>query len=374
MTRRAIPNPTFEGDFTFAAAERFELEGGGHLQPVTLHYARYGELNNRRDNAVLVCHALSGSARVGDWWPEMFGANGVFDTNRYCVIGSNVIGSCYGSTGPDTFDPKTGATYGPDFPLLSIADMVRAQAQLLDFLGVEKLHAVVGGSIGGMQALQWAVDFPDRIENCLAIGATSLSSLGLALNHLQRQAIRSDPFWKDGRYQPDQPPLEGLALARSIAICSYKSPELFNERFARKPNRSGEDPATSMTGRYDISGYLDYQGESFTKRFDANSYLVLSKAMDNFDLARDYGSEAAALRRIRARVALIGISSDWLFPATDILALTDRLQRADVDACYRELISPHGHDAFLADAALLAPLLRSHLSEQSVTTVASARG
>src|SRR3984893_6698021 len=190
--------PTVEDDFNFSGARPFRLASGRLLQPLTLRYALYGKLNRERDNAILVCHALSGSARVGEWWPEMFGANGSFDTTRHCVIGINVIGSCYGSTGPSSCNPRTGKNYGKDFPLLSVGDMVRAQAQLLDALGVKQLQAVVGGSIGGMQALQWAVDFPERVDRCVAIGAAPLSAMGLALNHLQRQAIRTDPAWLEG--------------------------------------------------------------------------------------------------------------------------------------------------------------------------------
>ena len=353
--------PTVEDDFTFGGPRPFRLGAGELLQPLTLRYALYGRLNRERDNAILVCHALSGSARVGDWWPEMFGLGGIFDTERYCVIGINVIGSCNGSTGPSSCNPRTGKNYGKEFPLISVADMVQAQSHLLDALGVERLRAVLGGSIGGMQALQWAVDFPERVDTCVAIGAAPLSGMGLALNHLQRQAIRNDPLWREGDYEPDNQPLAGLALARALAVCSYKSPELFTERFGRQPDRSGEDPFGSMEARYDVAGYLDYQGKSFTRRFDANSYLVLSKAMDTFDLARGYSSEASALRRIQARVLLVGISSDWLFPATDILALTQRMQTAGVEVSYRELESAHGHDGFLADAKALAQLVAPHL-------------
>jgi homoserine O-acetyltransferase len=237
---------------------------------------------------------------------------------------------------------------------------------LLDHLGIERLKAVVGGSIGGMQALSWAVDFPARVERCVAIGAAPLSAMGLALNHLQRQAIRNDPAWRDGHYALDQQPLAGLALARAIAVCSYKSAELFSERFARRPDRSGEDPLSSLTARYDIAGYLDYQGSIFTPRFDANSYLVLSKAMDTFDLANDISGASleAALRRIRARLLLVGISSDWLFPASDVRALAWAARAAGVKASYAELDSSHGHDGFLAEAEQLAPIIKTHLEEE----------
>ena len=367
----AALKPTIEDDCTITGDTPFQLAGGAQLQPVTLRYALYGRLNRERDNAILVCHAMSGSARIADWWPKMFGRASVFDTERYCVIGVNVIGSCYGSTGPCSSNPRTGQPYGKDFPLVSVGDIVRAQAQLLDSLGVERLHTVIGGSIGGMQALQWAVDFPERVERCIAIGAAPLSPMGLALNHLQRQAIRNDPAWRNGGYGVDAQPLKGLALARAIAVCTYKSQELFNERFGRNPNRNGEDPTRSLNDRYDVAGYLDHQGTSFTDRFDDNSYLVLSKAMDTFDLTRGYRSEAAALRRIVARVLLVGISSDWLFPATDILNLSERMQWAGVDASYEELSSSQGHDGFLTEADLLASLISPHLIEKGEAELAA---
>jgi homoserine O-acetyltransferase len=374
---RVAIEPTFESDFTFAVEEPFRLVAGGSLQPVTLRYAIYGELNEARDNALLVCHALSGSARVADWWPQLLAPNQPFDTTNYCVIGVNVIGSCYGSTGPCSAHPqKPGQPYGSDFPLVMIKDIVRTQARLLDHLGIDRLHTVVGGSIGGMQALSWAVDFPERVERCIAIGATPLSAMGLALNHLQRQAILNDPAWQAGHYAPDQQPVAGLALARAIALCSYKSAELFSERFARQPDRSGEDPLSSFTARYDMAGYLDYQGSIFTPRFDANSYLVLSKAMDTFDLAHGNTSATsleAALRRIRARLLLVGISSDWLFPTSDVRALAWAARAAGVKANYAELDSAHGHDGFLAEAGQLAPIIKAHLKEEQPTFAVAGR-
>ncbi|HVQ37731.1 MAG TPA: homoserine O-acetyltransferase [Pyrinomonadaceae bacterium] len=358
--------PTFEGDFTFGNEEPFRLSAGGALQPVTLRYALYGKLNEARDNGLLVCHALSGSARVADWWPQLFGPGQPFDTTRFCVIGVNVIGSCYGSTGPCSDHPRNpGVPYASNFPVVTIADMVRAQARLIDFLGIKQLHTVVGGSIGGMQALCWAVTFPERAERCIAIGAAPLSAMGLALNHLQRQAIRNDPAWRGGDYPQERQPTAGLALAREIAVCSYKSAGLFSDRFGRRPDRSGEEPSSSLNARYDIAGYLDYQGASFTRRFDANSYLVLSKAMDTFELGDgSAASREAALRQIRARLLLIGISSDWLFPASDVRALAWAARAAGVAASYAELTSAHGHDGFLAEPEQLAPLIKAHLEQE----------
>lgn len=369
-----VIEPTVESDFTFGRDKSFELSGGGQLQPVTLRYTLYGQLNEARDNALLVCHALSGSARVAEWWPQLIGPGKSLDTNRYCVIGVNVLGSCYGSTGPSSLNPQTGEPYACDFPLITIGDMVRAQVHLLDHLGISRLYAVIGGSIGGMQALSWAVDFPEKVARCIAIGAVPLSAMGLALNHLQRQAIRSDPAWLQGRYPADRPPVDGLALARAIAQCTYKSSALFNERFARRPDRSGEDPHRSMVGRYDIAGYLDYQGSNFTTRFDANSYLVISKAMDTFEIDRSYGSEDEALKRIKARLLLVGISSDWLFTPAEIQSLASRARAVGADVEYSEIDSSHGHDGFLADAEFLGPIVRAHLEERRYAKAASSGG
>ena len=241
-------------------------------------------------------------------------------------------------------------------------DWVKSQASLLDHLGVERLRAVIGGSIGGMQAIQWAIDNPARVENCIAIGAAPLTAMGLALNHLQRLAIANDANWRNGEYEAGEGPNAGLALARSLAMISYKSETLFAERFARNPNRNGEDPLRSFTGRYDIGGYLDYQGSIFTRRFDANSYVIITKAMDNFHPARGYESERAALERLKARVLMVGISSDWLFPPHEVKALAERMKEAGADAEYAELQSTHGHDGFLAEPDAFAPIVRKFLS------------
>jgi len=360
-------HPTREGDLTFAYGDPFRLEGGGALQPVSVRYAVYGELNERRDNAVLVCHALSGSARVADWWPEMFGA--VFDLSRDCVICTNILGSCYGSTGPTSTNHATGKPFGPDFPLVSIRDMVHAQAHVLEELGVKRLRTVIGASIGGMQALQWVVDYPERVEHCIAIGTTPLSAMGLALNHLQRKAIQLDPDFKDGRYAADEQPARGLGLARGIAMCSYKSAELFEERYARNPNRNGEDPGRAVEERYDVAGYLDHQGEKFVKRFDANSYLVISKAMDTFELGRGFASEADALKRIKAHVSLVGISSDWLFPAKDVCDLAQRIEAAGVQCDYTEFETAHGHDGFLAEMDAIAAVVNGSFHARRLALV-----
>jgi homoserine O-acetyltransferase/O-succinyltransferase len=355
--QRAGLEPSYEAEFTFADGP-FRLEAGGALSSVTLHYALYGEMNARRDNVLLVCHALSGSARVADWWPQLFGAGLPFDLTRFAVLGVNVLGSCYGSTGPTSLNATTGQPYGGDFPTVSILDMVRAQARLVDHLGIDRLHAVLGGSIGGMQALAWATEYPRQVPRCLAVGSAPLSAMGLALNHLQRQAIRNDPDWRGGHYPLDRPPRAGLALARGLAMCSYKSAELFDHRYGRNLDRNG------AIDTFDMAGYLDYQGQIFNGRFDANSYLLISRAMDTYELGRTPEEEVRTLARIRARVSLIGIRSDWLFPPAHIRALAGRMLAAGIDVRYAELDSAHGHDGFLADADNLAPLLMPFLDEE----------
>ena len=355
--------PTYEGDFVLDG--QLALECGCTLASPTLHYAVYGRLNAARDNAVLVCHALSGSALVGSWWPEVFAPGAVLSLEQDFVICINMLGSCYGSTGPGSLNPETGQPYGPDFPLISIRDNVRAQARLLDSLGVRRLRLVLGGSIGGMQAIEWAIQFPARVERGLVIGVAPLGAMGLALNHLQRQAIQHDPEWHGGRYLPQKPPRRGLSLARQIAMLSYKSAPLFEERYGRNPDRSGEDPWQAdgqgsglIGGRFDIAGYLDHQGERFIDRFDANAYLAILRTMDTWDPLRGYGSPQEAFARIRARLKFIGISTDWLFPAEDVRRFAEAVRAAGAVAEYREMISAHGHDAFLAEQAELVRLLQ----------------
>ena len=347
MSAVDCPFHLIQGTFTFAEDEGFPLESGGRLRPVTIRYAKYGEPNAARDNVVLVCHALSGSAKVDDWWPELFADGGLLDLEKYCVIGTNILGSCYGSTGPASINAETGQPYGADFPLVSISDIVRAQALLLDSLGIEKLKLAIGGSIGGMQALHWAMDYPDRVEHAIAIGTAPLGALGLALNHIQRQVIRLDAGTD----------AEGLAIARQIAMLSYKSAQLFDERYGRKLNRNGEDPWKHHAARFDVGGYLDHQGEKFVQRFEASSYLSITRTMDTFDPVRKYGSTEAAYSRIKARITMVGISSDWLFPPQDVRRLADDIARYGARCDYREIESSHGHDAFLAEPEKLLEVL-----------------
>ena len=360
--RMTCPTPTYEGDFVLD--EHLLLECGRTLAGVTLHYAVYGRLNAARDNAVLVCHALSGSALVGQWWPEVFAPGALLRLDHDFVICINLLGSCYGSTGPGSVNPETGEPYGADFPLVSIRDNVRAQAKLLDSLGVRHLRLVLGGSLGGMQALEWTVLFPERVERAVIIGVAPLGAMGLALNHLQRAAIQRDPEWMGGNYLPQRPPRQGLSLARQIAMLSYKSGGLFEERFSRNPNRNGEDPwglddcgGGLIGGRFDIGGYLDEQGKRFVDRFEANAYLAILRTMDTWDPLRGHLSAADVFGKIKARLTFVGISTDWLFPPESVREFAEAIRAAGVQAEYREMTSDHGHDAFLAEQVELVKLL-----------------
>jgi homoserine O-acetyltransferase/O-succinyltransferase len=352
--------PDFEGDFLID--EVVPLESGEVLARPTQHYAIYGKLNAARDNAVLVCHALSGNAEVATWWPQLFKKpGGLLDLDRDCIIGINILGSCYGSTGPGSIDPETSRPYGPTFPLINVRDVVRAQEKLISSLGIRRLKLVIGASIGGMQVLEWAVLFPDRVARAVSIGAVPLGAMGLGLNHMQRQAIMLDPKWASGYYLPDDEPHGGLAVARALGIISYKSVPLFEARFGRKPDRTGENPFISATagqnGRFDIAGYLDYQGHKFNERFDANAYICITRTMDTFDPVRAHASPFAAYSRIQAHVTLVGISTDWLFPPEDVRSLAAIIGAAGARCEYREMASIHGHDAFLAEPDHLVRLL-----------------
>ena len=330
----------FEIDFTFN--DPFTLESGEVLPEVKLRATVYGELNPERSNAILVFHALTGSSRIGDWWNGLMCDGCALDTSEFAFICVNYLGSCYGSMSARSL--KKRRTKGSDAPLVTLRDIVQTNVHLLEYLGIKKFRAVVGGSVGGMLALQFAADYPELTEECISIAATPLSAMGLALNHLQRQAIKNND----------------LEMARKIAVVSYKSPRQFDARFGRKPNRNGEDPHAKGDDRFDVGGYLDHQGDAFRARFEIESYDLITKAMDLFDLTDD------EIRRVTAKVSLVGISSDWLFPASDVRRLSRRFQQNGVDAAYFEIDSDDGHDAFLSDIAEMSRVLREILgvSEQ----------
>src|SRR5947209_4285919 len=347
--------------FTF---DTLPLQLGGQLSPVTVAYETWGSLNAAGDNAVLIAHALTGSSHAHDaerpddtkvaWWNPLIGPGRYFDTSRYFVVCSNILGSCYGSTGPSSLDPETGRPYGLRFPVITIRDMVDAQRKLVEYLGVRHIAMVAGGSIGGQQALEWAVAYPELVEQVIVVAATvALTAQGIAFSEVQRQAILSDPRWQQGDYAPGQGPDAGLAIARMLGMITYQSEESMELRFARREARRVDIASpggyADLGKRFDVDGYLYYQGQALVKRFDANSYLYISRAMDLYDVSEAYASLEAALRRMRSKALFIGIRSDFLFPAARVRWLADQVSAVGGDAIYVELDSPHGHDAFLKE-------------------------
>ena len=338
----------------------FEPELGGTLEDVTLAYETWGSLNGNADNAVLLTHALTGDShaaggptegyRRGGWWDPMVGPGRPIDTDEYFVVCSNVLGGCSGSTGPGSEDPGTGKPYGMRFPIVTIRDIVRAQKRLLDDLGVSRLALVAGGSIGGQQALEWAVEFPDFVEKAMPVAATgALGPQGIGMSEIGRRAIMADPNWQGGDYYgTGRTPDEGLAIARMAGMMTYQSAPGQWERFGRRP--AGR-PALheEFGGRYEVESYLHYQGRDLIRRFDANSYLYLSRAMDLYDVAGGYASGEEALSRVSADLLFVGITSDWLFPADEVRDAAVRARRAGATAHYAEIDTLSGHDAFLKD-------------------------
>lgn len=355
--------------YTFDA---LPLQRSGTFGPVTLAYETWGTLNATGDNAILVTHALTGNAHAHDaeqpddtkiaWWNPLIGPGRPIDTTRYFVICSNVLGGCYGSTGPSSLDPHTGQFYAMRFPVVTIHDMVRAQHRLLMHLGVQQLALVVGGSIGGQQALEWAVTYPEMVERVAVIAATAaLTAQAVAFSNVERQTIMADPHWQGGNYEPGQGPVTGLAIARMLAMITYQSEEAMEQRFSRRPARNTDVIAPSqfgdLGGRFDIEGYLYYQGALLAHRFDPNSYLYLSRAMDLYDVSEGYASLEDALRRLTSKALFVGIRSDFLFPAAHVRWLAEKVQALGGDASYIELDSPHGHDAFLKEWEMMTDAL-----------------
>ena len=347
--------------FTF---DSLPLQRGGHIAPVTVAYETWGKLNAAGDNAVLITHALTGSSHAHDtenpgdpkaaWWNPLIGLGRFFDTSRYYVICSNILGGCYGTTGPSSVDPNTGRPYGMRFPVITIRDMVEVQRKLIEHLGVRQLAMVAGGSIGGQQSLEWAVAYPELVRKAIVVAATAaLTAQAIAFSEVGRQAILADPLWQGGDYLPGEGPREGLAIARMLAMITYQSEEAMELRFARRPARNKNVSApsgfTDPGERFDVEGYLYHQGEALVRRFDANSYLYISRAMDLYDVSEGYPSLEAALSRLRSKALFIGIRSDFLFPAARVRWLADQVRTAGGEAIYAELDSPHGHDAFLKE-------------------------
>ncbi|MDO9443040.1 MAG: homoserine O-acetyltransferase [Beijerinckiaceae bacterium] len=336
------------------------MDAGVSLSPVTIAYQTYGQLNADKSNAILVCHALTGDQHVANihpltgksgWWETMIGPGKPVDTERYFVICSNVLGGCLGTTGPASTNPATSKPYGLDMPMVTIRDMVRAQAMLIDHFGIDQLFCVIGGSMGGMQVLQWAASYPERVFAAIPIAtAARHSSQNIAFHEVGRQAVMADPEWAGGRYfETGHHPTKGLAVARMAAHITYLSDEALHRRFGRKfQNRAA--PTFSFDADFQIESYLRHQGSTFVERFDANSYLYLTRAMDNFDLAADFeGSLARAFQRTRTRFCVASFTSDWLFPTSASRAIVHALNAGGASVSFVEIETDKGHDAFLLD-------------------------
>jgi homoserine O-acetyltransferase/O-succinyltransferase len=351
VRRRGEAAPALDAPRLSMEIGALDLELGGRIESVTIAYRTWGRLNAAGDNAILVLHALTGdslAAGPGGWWDPLIGPGRALDTDQAFVICANILGGCQGTTGPASNDPLTGRPYGMRFPLITIGDIVNTQRALVERLGVRKL-VVIGGSIGGFQALEWATRHPELVSGVVPVAATgALDAQGVAMNEIGRRAIMADPDWRGGSYAAEGVfPSRGLAIARMVGMVTYHSKESMDLRFGRNPaTRPVLYPSFGPT--FDVEGYLHYHGDALTKRFDANSYLYLTRAMDLYDVGRD-GGEASWLRRIEAPVSLVGIRSDWLFPSGPIRAFGDRLRELGKDVEYHELDSPHGHDAFLKE-------------------------
>jgi homoserine O-acetyltransferase/O-succinyltransferase len=368
--------------FTFADDRPFVMESGATLSPVTLVYETYGQLNAARSNAVLVCHALSGSAHAGGldtaghagWWDDCVGPGKAFDTDRFFVICSNVLGSCYGSSGPTSIDPATGQPYGLRFPVVTIGDMVAAQVKLMDYLGIDQLLAIAGGSMGGMQVLEWAAHHSPRVRAAIPLATTARSSpMLIAFSEVGRQAIYADPNWQDGDYYgTGRRPDAGLAIARMIGHITYLSDQSMHNKFGRRL-QSRERFGYDFVTEFEVESYLKYNGLRFTQRFDANSYLYVTKALDYFDLSSSpagsngngFGganSLAAAFARAEhIRFLVVSFTSDWLYPSYHSKELVSALTAAGADVTYLDIESTWGHDAFLLEVDTMTRLLGSFM-------------
>ena len=348
------------------------LDSGTALTPLTIAYQTYGSLNPQKSNALLVCHALTGDQHVANthpvtrrpgWWETMVGPGRPFDTDRFFVICANVLGGCMGTTGPASINPETGEPYGLDFPVVTIADMVRAQATLIDSFGVESLFCVVGGSMGGMQVLQWAAAYPKRVFAAMPIAAAARhSSQNIAFHEVGRQAVMADPDWRGGRYLVEGArPSKGLAVARMAAHITYLSDSALHRRFGRNlQDRAAR--AFSFDAEFQVESYLRHQGLIFVERFDANSYLYMTRAMDYFDLAADYGGSLAnAFKGSRTHFCVVSFTSDWLFPTSDSRATVKALNAGGASVSFVEIETDRGHDAFLLDVPDLLDTTRGFI-------------
>jgi homoserine O-acetyltransferase len=360
--------------YTFAdPPDELTLESGAKLGPVTLAYETYGRPDPENRNAVLVLHALSGDSHAAGyyspedpkpgWWDSMVGPGKGIDTEKYFVICSNILGSCLGSTGPSSLDPKTGRSYGLEFPLVTIGDMVQAQKRLLDHLGIRRLLAVIGGSIGGMQVLEWAVRYPEMVSAAVPLAtAVKHSALAIAFNEVARQAIMADPNWQGGNYYQGPKPSLGLAVARMIGHITYLSDEALRMKFGRRL-QDKNDFSYNFDADFQVESYLRYQGAKFVERFDANSFLYITKAADYFDLGLQHGegSPVQAFSKTEAKFLVVSFTSDWLYPTYQSKEIVSALKKNGRDVSFLEIEAEWGHDAFLLPSERLTELLKGFL-------------
>jgi homoserine O-acetyltransferase len=348
-----------------------QLESGRLLGPLTLAYETYGRLNAEKSNVVLVCHAWTGDAhaagrhtsedRKPGWWDDMIGPGKVLDTDRYFVLCSNVIGSCKGSTGPASINPRTGRPYNLSFPVLMVRDMVRAQKLLLDRLGIDSVLTVIGGSMGAMQALEWAILYPDVVRSIIPIAGTGRTSpMAIALNALARQAIFNDPMWKKGNYKPEHPPVDGLALARAVGHISFLSDASMHLKFGRR--FSVRDGMFDFFGRFEVERYLEYNGTSFVERFDTNAFLYLAKALDLYDVGWNFDSREDALSHLSCPSLWFAFTSDWLYPPYQAEEVVEILRKQSKPVEYHLIESDYGHDSFLVEPEKFTPFVVEFLN------------
>lgn len=359
--------------FTFAyPPNKFVMDNGMKLGPITVAYETYGELNESGDNVIIIEHALTASAHAAGkhkpddkypgWWDVMIGPGRAFDTEKYYVVCSNILGGCYGTTGPSSINPETGKPYGMSFPVVTIRDMVNVQKALIDHLGIKGVTSVVGGSMGGMQAIEWALQYPDMVDSIILVASGAVSNpQSIAIHKVGIRAILDDPMWRGGEYYGSEPPAKGLAIARMIGHITYLSHGWLWEKFGR--NHPDPDSMKQKLGsKFDIENYLEYQGKKFVERFDANSYVYIMRAIDIYDASEGYDSLEESFERIRCdKILVTSFTSDWLFPSYQSVEIVNALKANDIDVEYHEIESPYGHDSFLLEHKMLTRYIKGFL-------------